>query len=416
MAGYAYVAIDPNGKEKKGKMEAPDQDRVFHSLKAEGYFPVSIKEIGILNRDIKINITTPVKPRDLSVFTRQFVSILKAGVPIVSALEMLVEQTENKNLKKAIQNTQLMVEKGERLADAMRNQGKIFPPVLINMVEAGETSGSLEVALDRMSTHFEKEAKLKALIKKSMVYPMMLGIVSLSVVILMLAFVIPSFMSMFKDMNLKMPPVTLAIVSVSNFVVTKWYIIVGAILAIVLGITGFKSTYKGEILFAKLGLHMPLFGKLQVKSASARLTRTLSTLLAAGIPLIDAIDITARTMDNVVIKKLLMQSQEEVARGVPLSVPLKASGIFPPMVYHMIKIGEDTGNLEAMLVTIADYYDEEVEVATQSLMAMMEPLIIIVLAIVVGGLVLAIIQPMFSMYDQLDASMLGGDPGTGINP
>ncbi|MDF2538295.1 MAG: Type secretory pathway, component PulF [Herbinix sp.] len=406
MAGYAYIAIDANGKEKKGKMEAPDQDRVFHTLKAEGYFPVSIKELGFLNRDLQINLTNPVKPRDLSVFTRQFHSILAAGVPIIRALQMLVEQTQNKSLKKAIQDTQLMVEKGERLADAMRNQGKIFPPILINMVEAGETSGSLEIAFERMAIHFEKEAKLKALVKKAMIYPMMLGFISFAVVILMLAFVIPSFMEMFKDLDMEMPAITLTVMSMSNFVITKWYILVGIVAVIGFGFTAFKKTVAGETFLAKLALKLPIFGTLNIKTASARFTRTLSTLIAAGIPLMEAIEITARTMDNVVVKKILMESKEEVARGIPLSIPLMASGIFPPMVYHMVKIGEETGNLESMLTTIANYYDEEVEVATQSLAAAMDPLIIIVLAVVVGGLVMAIMQPMFSMYDQLDTMMM----------
>ncbi len=415
MAGYAYVAIDMYGKEKKGKMEAPDEDRVFHTLKAEGMFPVSIKQLGILQRDINIQISNPVKPRDLSVFTRQFVSILHAGVPIVAALDMLVEQTENKTLKKAVHSTLQMVEKGERLADAMRNQGKIFPPILINMVEAGEASGNLETALERMAVHFEKEAKLKALIKKAMVYPMALGLISLGVVILMVVFVIPSFMNMFKDMDMEMPAVTLAIMSVSDFITHKWYILVGIIVAFIATLVAFKNSSKGEVLFARLALKMPIFGKLKVKTASARFSRTLSTLLAAGIPLMEAIDITARTMDNVIIKKMLMESREEVARGVPLSAPLKAAGIFPSMVYHMTKIGEDTGNLEAMLNKIADYYDEEVEVATQSMTAALEPLIIIFLAVVVGGLILAIMQPMFAMYDQMDTSLMGSDPGAGIN-
>ena len=414
MAGYAYIAVDLNGKEKKGKMEAPDQERVFHTLKAEGFFPVSIKELGILNRDINIQLTNPVKPRDLGVFTRQFASILHAGVPIVSALDMLVDQTENKTLKKAVNSSLSMVEKGERLADAMRNQGKIFPPILINMVEAGETSGNLEIALERMSTHFDKEARLKALLKKTMIYPAMLGIISVAVIILMVVFVIPSFMEMFEDMDMKMPAITMGIMAVSDFVVNRWYILVGIIALIIIGLTAFKKTYTGEVLFAKIGLKMPLFGKLKVKTASARFSRTLSTLLAAGIPLMEAIDITARIMDNIIIKKMLMDSKEEVARGVPLSIPIKASGIFPPLVYHMTKIGEDTGNMEQMLNKVADYYDEEVEVATQSLTAALEPLIIVVLAIIVGGLVLAIMQPMFSMYEQMDTSLMGIDPAAGI--
>lgn len=402
MASFAYVAVDPDGKQRKGKMEAPTQERVFHTLRADGLFPVSIKELGILSRDIQINITNPVKPRDLSIFARQFNSIISAGVPIVKALQMLVDQTENKILKKAIINTQIMVERGERLADAMRNQGKTFPPMLINMIEAGEASGNLEISLERISVQFEKEARLRAMVKKAMVYPIMLGTVSLGVIILMLAFVIPSFMKMFEDMDMEMPALTLTIMSMSNFVVEKWYILLGIAMLLIAAIILFKNSYSGQVFFAKLSLKLPIFGKLNVKTASARFARTFGTLIASGISLMEAIDITARTMDNVVIKRTLMNAKEEVARGVPFSTPLLASNLFPPMVYHMIKIGEETGKLEQMLTTIADYYDEEVEVATGSLAAAMDPIIIIVLAVVIGTLVMAMLQPMFSMYDQMD--------------
>jgi type IV pilus assembly protein PilC len=403
LAGYSYIAIDMKGKERRGKMEAPNEERVFHTLKSDGFFPVSIKELNIFNRDLNISFGNPIKPRDFSIFARQFVSILSAGVPIIKALEMLVDQTDNKHLKKGLQGAKTLVEKGERLADAMRSQGKTFPPILINMVEAGESSGSLEVALDRMAIHFEKEAKIKALVKKAMIYPITVGIVAFAVVILMLIVVIPSFMKMFEDMEMEMPKSTLIVKAMSDFMVQRWYIIFGAIAILVLLIQIFRNSYKGKMFFAKLSLKLPIFGKLTIKSACSRFTRTLSTLLAAGIPLMDAIDITTRTMDNLVIKKILNDAKEEVARGVPFSVPLMSSGVFPPMVYHMTKIGEETGNIESMLTKIADYYDEEVEVSSQTLTAAMEPLIIIVLSVVVGLLIMAIMQPMFAMYDQLGA-------------
>jgi len=259
------------------------------------------------------------------------------------------------------------------------------------------------VALDRMAIHFEKEAKIKALVKKAMIYPITVGIVAFAVVILMLIVVIPSFMKMFEDMEMEMPKSTLIVKAMSDFMVQRWYIIFGAIAILVLLIQIFRNSYKGKMFFAKLSLKLPIFGKLTIKSACSRFTRTLSTLLAAGIPLMDAIDITTRTMDNLVIKKILNDAKEEVARGVPFSVPLMSSGVFPPMVYHMTKIGEETGNIESMLTKIADYYDEEVEVSSQTLTAAMEPLIIIVLSVVVGLLIMAIMQPMFAMYDQLGA-------------
>ena len=402
MAGYVYVAADAAGRERRGKMEAPNEERVFQLLRADGMFPISIKEQNIFNRDLNISFTRPIKARDYSVFSRQFVSIIAAGVPILKALEMLVEQTENKELKKGIKETKLLVEKGENLADAMRNQGKIFPPILINMVEAGEASGSLEISLSRMAIHFEKEAKVKAMVQKAMIYPIVVSIVALAVMILMLVVVIPAFSKMFADMDMQMPAVTLAVMAMSDFAIHKWYIVLGVVILILIIFSAIRKSRKGKVALAGLALKMPLFGKLIIKSSCARYSRTLSTLLAAGIPLIEAIEITSRTMDNLIIKKILYEAKEEVARGVPLSVPLTASRIFPPMVCHMTKIGEETGNLEQMLVKIADYYDEEVEIGSQSLTAAMEPLIIIVLALVVGLLIMSIMQPMMSMYDQLD--------------
>jgi type IV pilus assembly protein PilC len=399
MASYSYIIIDKNGKEKKGTMEAATEDKVIATLRAEGYIPISVVPQNILTKDINITFGNPVKPREFSVFCRQFVSILSAGVSIINALDMLQEQTENKALSQAIKKIQTSVEKGETLAGAMRLEDKIFPNLLIQMVEAGEVSGNLEIAFDRMATHFEKDAKIKAQVKKAMIYPMIVGIVALLVVFVMMVIVIPNFMLMFEGMDIPMPKLTQRVLDMSDFVQQWWYLIIAAILAGILGIQLFKRTDTGRLLFGKLGLRMPLFGKLTVKSVSTRFARTLSTLLAAGIPMIEAIAITSRTMDNMVVRNALQDAKEDVAKGISLSVPLKKSGIFPPMVWHMTKIGEETGNIEAMLDKVADYFDEEVETTTQSLMAFMEPIIIVVLALVVGVLIMAIMQPMFSMYD-----------------
>lgn len=402
MAGYVYIAVDMKGKEKRGKMEAPNADRVFQTLKTDGYFPIKISEQNILNKDINISLKNPISARDYSVFARQFNSIISAGVPIIKAFEMIIEQTENKSLRKGLAETMLLLKKGEHLADAMRYQGKVFPPILINMVEAGETSGKLEIAMDRMAIHFEKEAKIKSLVKKAMIYPATVGGVSLLVVILMLVVVIPSFMKMFEDMDMKLPAITLIAKSMSDFMLQRWYLVLGIMLTLIGILVAFKRSAKGKMLIARWSLKLPVFGKLIIKTSCARYARTLSTLLTAGIPLLDAIDMTARIMDNLLIKKMLYDAKEEVSRGVPLSVPLMKAGIFPPLVYHMTKIGEESGDLETMLTNIADYYDEEVEISSQSMTAAMEPLIIIILALVVGILVMAIMQPMLAMYDQLD--------------
>ena len=402
LAGYVYIAVDMKGREKRGKMEAPNADRVFQALKTDGYFPIKISEQNILNKDINISLGKPISARDYSIFARQFDSIISAGVPIVKAFEMIIEQTENKSLRKGLAETMSLLQKGEHLADAMRYQGKVFPPILVNMVEAGESSGKLEIAMDRMATHFEKEAKIKSLVKKAMIYPAAVGGVSLLVIVLMLVVVIPSFMKMFEDMNMELPAITRIAKSMSDFMLQKWYLFLGILFVLIGGLIAFKRSPKGRMLMAGWSLKLPVFGKLIIKTSCARYARTLSTLLTAGIPLLDAIDMTARIMDNLVIKKMLYDAKEEVSRGVPLSEPLIAAGIFPPLVYHMTKIGEETGNLDVMLTKIADYYDEEVEISSQSMTAAMEPLIIIILALVVGILVMAIMQPMFAMYDQLD--------------
>lgn len=402
MAEYSYIGVDSGGRKRKGRMEAPSRERVYSILKADGIYPLSIKELGFFSRDIKINIANPVKPRDLSVFSRQFSSIIRAGVPIVQALLMLAEQTENRTLRKAVVEIELMVERGERLSDAMRQHSKVFPSLMINMVEAGEVSGNLEVMFDRISVHYEKEAKLKAQIKKAMIYPAMLGVLSLGVIILMLAFVIPSFVSMFEDMNIQLPAITIIIMKISNFIRSKWYILLLVLIVLITAFVLFKNSQFGRSFLDRLALKIPIFGKLNVKTACARFTRVLSTLLASGINLMDAIELTAKVIDNVIIKRVLLSSKEDVARGVPLSSPLLASRIFPPMVYHMTRIGEETGSMEQMLSKVADYYDEEVELAASSLTAIIDPVILITLSLIIGTLLIAMLQPMFTMYDSMN--------------
>lgn len=401
MAGFEYVAVDARGKEKKGSIEGKDQAQAKAALKAEGLIPLSVKEQSILTKDMNFQIGSGVKPRDLSIFCRQFNSILTAGVTVISALSMLGEQTDNKSLKKAIQEVQQSVEKGETLASAMQLQEKIFPPMLIHMVEAGEASGSLEVAFDRMGTHFEKDAKLKGMVKKAMIYPIAVCVVAVGVVIIMLTFVIPQFTTMFESIDTELPAITTMVVNLSDFLRSRGYIVIAAAAVIALGIRSFKKTETGTMFFAKMGLKLPLFGVLTTKTAAARLSRTLSTLLAAGLSLISSVDIVAKTMSNEIIKRCLMDAKEEVARGIPLSQPLEQSGLFPPMVYHMARIGEETGNMEQMLDKIADYYEEEVETATAALTAAMEPLVIVVLALVVGVIIMAVMSPMFTLYNSI---------------
>ncbi len=402
MESFAYLAIDAAGKEVKGSMEADNEDKVGIALKGDGLTPIQISKQNALNKDINLDIGGKPKARDYSVFCRQFVSMTQAGVTIIDALNMLSEQTQNKKLASAIKNTQISVEKGETLSNSMKEQGELFPPLLINMVEAGEASGSLDIAFERMATQFEKDAKLQATVKKAMIYPIIVCIVAIGVVIVMLTFVIPNYAEMFADMDMTLPTITLAVMAASDFVVNKWYILIAVVLIIFFAFRAFKKTPKGRWFLDSIALKSKLFGPLRIKSASARFARTLSTMLAAGISLVDAVEITANTMDNVVIKDALMNAREDIIQGVPLSMPLQKSGKFPPMVYHMVRIGEESGDVEGLLTKLAGYYEEEVEMATESMMAVMEPLIILLLAGIVGVLIGAVMAPMLKMYQGMD--------------
>ena len=402
MPGFSYVAVDKRGKEKRGSLEAETRERALEQLKAEGLIPVSVREQGALNKEIDFSIGKKVKPRDLSVFCRQFVSITQAGVPMKEALQMLSEQTENKWLKRAISEVLLNVEKGNTLADSMRSQPDIFPPMLVNMVEAGEQSGSLEMAFSRMAVHFEKEAKLKATIKKATIYPIILVIAAIGVIAVMLLFVIPIFIDMFADLDIEMPALTMFVMNSSKWMTSHWYVVLAIIVGVVAAYKLIYRTTQGRLTIDRIKMKMPLFGKLTVKTACSQFARTMSTLLMSGISTIDALETTSKIVNNIHYTNAMLKAREEVMKGVPLSEPLEASGIFPPMVYHMTGIGEETGNVEEMLEKMADYYDEEVEMTTQSVLAAMEPIIILFMALIIGTLVIAVISPIASMYSGLD--------------
>lgn len=402
MESFSYKAVNTAGKDVKGSVEAESREEAGRKIKEQGLIPVSIGKQGALDKDVNIPIFKGKKipARDMSVFCRQFASILKAGVSVINALEMLAEQTENKKLKEAIVNTQSNVEKGESLSDSMR-QNDAFPSILIDMVRAGEASGSLENSLTRMAIQFEKDAKLNGIVKKAMMYPIVLICVMIGVVIVMLTFVIPSFMTMFEDLDSELPVTTKAILAMSNSLKSYWYIYIIVVVGIVVGIQMYKRTDNGRHNLDKLKLKIPVFGLLQTKSACASFARTMSTLLQAGMPMIDALEISASTMKNVLFYDGLEKVKNGVSLGLPLSNQLKATGLFPAMVVHMVGIGEETGNVEEMLTNSATYYEEEVEVQTQTLTSLMEPIIIVLMALVVVMLIMAIYQPMIQLYNTL---------------
>jgi len=402
MPDFAYHIITSEGKEKKGTMEAKSAEQLNQILKGQGNVVLSVGSVGAMQKDINISFgKKKVKARDFSIFCRQLVSVIAAGVSIINALEMMTDATENKTLKASLKDVHEDVSKGESLSSALRKRKKIFPEMLCNMVEAGEASGSLEIAFKRMATQFEKDDKLMKSIKKATVYPSVLVVLMIGMMIVMLVGVIPTFMGMFEQVGTEMNPFTMSIVNLSNYVQTQWIVIMAVTIVIVFGFRFFAKTDMGKVVLGTVALRMPVFGPLQTKTSCARLGRTLSTLLSAGIPLVEAVEITGKSMTNYHFKKAMGDAKDQIMRGRALSQPLKSSGLFPMMVTHMVAIGEETGNIEDMLENVADYYEDDVQTATDAMMALLEPVIIIVMAVVVGAMIIAILLPMMDLINAI---------------
>ena len=401
MASYGYEAIDRAGKTVKGSIQADDQDKARVELRAQGLTVMTLSEQGALNKDINIQFKKKPSARDLSVFCNQFVAMNRAGVSILDSLRMLADATENVMLKEAIEGVRVSTEKGETLASSMEQYPKVFPSIMIHMVAAGEASGSLDVSLQRVGKQFETTSKTQALVKKAMIYPIVVLIVALAVVVVMLVVVIPRYAEMFADMGSDLPGITKAVMRMSEFIQARWWLILIIVAALVVFFKSWSKTLSGQHALGKLAMMIPAVKNMVVKSASAQMARTLSTLIGSGVPLVEGVGITSTIMSNIWFKEALEDAKAQIMVGKPLSAPLEDCGLFPPMVYYMVRIGEETGNTEDMLDKLADYYEEEVEMAVASLMAAMEPMIIIVLALVVGVLIGACMAPMLKMYEEL---------------
>ncbi len=298
----------------------------------------------------------------------------------------------------ALYNVIIYVEKGDSLADAMEAEGKIFPSLLIHMVAAGEATGNMEVAFDRICTQFDSDLKLTSMIRSAMIYPIVVLIVMVAVIIVLMTTVIPNFQETFESMGEELPKLTLMVIAMSDFIVGNLPIVLGAVIGLGCFITFGSRSEPGKQFTSRVALKIPMIRNFSVKNAAAKFSTTMSTLIMSGVPLVDALEIVANVLENRIIRKAVYGCREEVMQGIPMSEPLEASGVFPPMVTHMLKIGEETGTTEQMLDKVAEYYEAEVEEATKNLTSAMEPLIIVVLAIVVGGIVGAVMMPMLSIY------------------
>lgn len=402
MAVYKYKVVDASGKNKKGEIEAQNQEQAVSKLKADGFTVVSCDEAGMMDKDINITINKKIKPRDLSVFCKQFASILNAGVTIISALDMMSDQMENKTLQRILRETKAYVEKGGTLADGFRQHSKIIPPIMISMIEAGEMSGNLEVCFERLAIQFEKQSKLQGKIKGALTYPIIVLIVAVIVVIVMVVAVIPQFSDMFADMGMELPAATKLLLWLSDLFRYRWYIVLAIVVVVVVAYKAFAATDIGKHVIGKITIKVPIFGKLTVMQAAANTSRTLSTLMASGISLVDGVEAVANMMTNIWFKEALMNAKDQVMKGVPLSKPIRDCGIYPNMLPQMIKIGEETGNIEDMMDKVADYYEEQVDMTTEQVTTAMEPLTMVVMAGIVGIIVAGVYGPILSMYEGID--------------
>ena len=401
MATYSYVAVTKMGDQTKGNIEAKNVEAAKLMLQTNGLTPITVKAQSFFSKDISIGGDRKVTKRDLSVFCRQFTSILNAGVTVVEALNMLADQTQNKTLVKALRKTSESVQQGETLAASMGKHPKIFPEMFVNMVEAGEVSGSLEEAVSRMGTQFEKSAKLAGIVKKAMIYPIAVIVVALVVMIVMSVAVVPKFAEMFADMGSELPGATKAVMAMADFFINKWWLLIIIVVCTVIGLKMFAKTDKGKEVLGTIAIKIPIIGPVNIKTQSASFARTMSTLVSSGMGISQSLEICAKAMKNVLFRNALIKAKQDVEQGINLSVPIRRAKVYPTLVPNMIAIGEETGNIENMLDKVAEYYEEEAELATQSMSEMMQPIIIVVLGGIVGWMVLAMYSPMINMYGDI---------------
>lgn len=402
MPGFNYTAINRNGKRVRSSLDASSIETAKSSLRGAGYTILDIKEQTTLNRDIEIPFLGNPKAKDMAVFCRQFVSILRAGVSVASVLSMLGQQTGNKKLRAAIREMQADVEKGESLATSMRRHPKIFPAILVNMVAAGESSGNLEESFRQMELYFDRSKRTKSKVTSAMIYPCVLIVVMIVVLIVMMTKIIPNFLKTFEDMDAELPKITLGVMAVCEWFKSWWWVPLLVLLALIVGGVLFHRTNKGKHFFGWLARKTPVVGNLTVKTACATFCRTMEVLIGSGLTLTDSMDLAASNMGNIYYLEAIRDARALVAEGTPLRESLVRTGIFPPMVSNLVGVGEETGDLQSMMGKVADYYDEEVDEATKKLLNLMEPAIIIFMAVFVVIIVLAIYLPMINMTKAFD--------------
>jgi type IV pilus assembly protein PilC len=400
MPTFVYTGKTIGGEVRKGNIEAQNLSQATAALRRQQIVPSSITEkkggLGALQIRIPF-LGAGVKKKEIVIFTRQFATMIDAGLPLVQCLDILSDQQENAEFKRVLIEVKSSVEGGSTFADALRKHPKVFDDLYVNLVAAGEVGGILDTILNRLSTFMEKAEKLKGQIKGALTYPVAVIIIAILIVAGLLIWIVPIFDDMFRGFGQALPAPTQLVVALSDFLQNSWYILLGAIVGIGIAIRQAHRTERGREIIDGLLLKFPVLGDLLRKTAVARFTRTLGTMISSGVPILDALEIVAKTAGNVVIEKAVMKARQRLSEGKTLAEPLAETKVFPGMVTRMITVGESTGAMDTMLSKIADFYEDEVDAAVQALTSLIEPLLMVFLGVVVGGLVIALYLPIFQI-------------------
>ena len=400
MKKFKYRAMKVDGTKFEAVFEADSRQDVISMIESNGYYPLKIDEI-IESKSIEINLFEKVTKKDLAIFCRQMHTMLDAGVPLISSLKLLSTQIEKKKLKKAIEEMDEDVRKGEMFSEALKKHSKIFPQLMISMIASGEASGNLDEMMLRLSIHFEKDNKISNKVKGAMIYPAVLACVAVGAIALIMIVVMPTFVTMFSQSEVELPLVTKILIGTSDFMSKNVLLILFAVIAVVIGINVFKQTDQGIRFFSVLKLKLPILKTLNKKIIVSRFTRTLATLLSSGVSMVQALPIVSSVLGNTVAEEAMEKIRERVIRGEGLSTPIAESDLFPAMLSSMIKVGEESGALDEILNKTADFYDEEVEVAIQTATGLLEPILIVCMGVVIGTIIISIMVPMYNMYGQV---------------
>ena len=401
MAYYNYTGRDLKGRKKHGHITADTKRDAAKMLREQGIAAMELTEGTPTLLTKELSFGRRVKSGDLVIFLRQFATLIKAGVTIVDSIIILSEQTENKVLRETLKQMSLELQRGQSLSAACEHHKKVFPPLVTNMIKAGEIGGQLEETLDRLATFTEKQHELRQKVTSTMFYPATVGLMAVAVIIFIMVYVVPMFANMFAGFDAKLPPLTVFVLNISHFVTHFWWLICIIIIIISLICYFLLQNASSKKVLDYAILKVPIFGKLAQKAEIARIMRTLSSLFSSSVPILQALSVVEQVSKNEVIKKVLRESKNSLENGQSLSDPLRESWVFPPLVHHMIAVGEKTGSLDYMLEKVADFYEAEVDHVTERLKSLIEPVMIVVLAAVVGFIVLSIVVPMFNLYNQV---------------